>query len=186
MSITGKIKTLFSDKEKTEAVFPRTKVSAVSDDNGNSLDAILDNYVVHVDDYDSEVTTAPLNADTLGGYQPTDYVMPYKAGDSVTFSNVVCSGFVTTSATRIYALLPLSKPCTTTTATLSNFTAQFRGISGYLNNDNSFVDVSTNYTVVTAITPNGIRMQLTHGSTIDNVTNNTPVIVYANVTVTFS
>jgi len=42
MSITGKIKTFFADKEKTEAIFPRTKVSAISDDNGRGLDAILD------------------------------------------------------------------------------------------------------------------------------------------------
>lgn len=41
MSITGKIKTLFADSAKTEALFPRTKVSAVSDDNGVGLDALL-------------------------------------------------------------------------------------------------------------------------------------------------
>ena len=39
---TGKIKTLYSDKEKTEALFPRTKTSAVSDDEGRGLDAILE------------------------------------------------------------------------------------------------------------------------------------------------
>lgn len=43
MSITGKIKTLFSDVAKTEALFPRTKTSAVSDDNGVGLDVILEN-----------------------------------------------------------------------------------------------------------------------------------------------
>lgn len=42
MSIVGKIKTLFSDKNKTEALFPRTKVSAISDDNGVGLNVILD------------------------------------------------------------------------------------------------------------------------------------------------
>lgn len=43
MSITGKIKTLFADSAKTEALFPRTKTSAVSDDNGVGLNVILDN-----------------------------------------------------------------------------------------------------------------------------------------------
>ncbi len=38
---TGKIKTLFSDKEKTEALFPRTKVKAITDDNGTGLDVLL-------------------------------------------------------------------------------------------------------------------------------------------------
>ena len=42
MSISGVIKTLFSDHKKTQAIFPRTKVSAVSDDNGVGLGALLD------------------------------------------------------------------------------------------------------------------------------------------------
>lgn len=41
MSITGKIKTLFSDPAKTQALFPRTKVKAVSDDNNVSLEVLL-------------------------------------------------------------------------------------------------------------------------------------------------
>lgn len=45
MSITGKIKTLFSDKNKTEVLFPRTKVSAVSDDNGVGLNVLLEQTV---------------------------------------------------------------------------------------------------------------------------------------------
>jgi len=43
MSIVGKIKTLFSDKDKSEALFPRTKISAVSDDDGTGLNVILEN-----------------------------------------------------------------------------------------------------------------------------------------------
>lgn len=43
MSIKGKIKTLFSDKDKAEALFPRTKTSAVSDDNNIDLNTLLDN-----------------------------------------------------------------------------------------------------------------------------------------------
>ena len=42
MSITGKIKTLFSDMGKTEAIFPCTKTRAVSDDNGIGLNVLLD------------------------------------------------------------------------------------------------------------------------------------------------
>ena len=43
MALTGKIRSLFLDKEKTQAIFPLTSTKAVSDDNGVSLDAILDN-----------------------------------------------------------------------------------------------------------------------------------------------
>ena len=41
MSLIGNIQTLFSDKAKTTPVFPRTKVKAVSDDNGVGLNALL-------------------------------------------------------------------------------------------------------------------------------------------------
>ncbi len=43
MSITGKIKTLFADSAKTEVIFPRTKLSAVTDDNDIGLNVLLDN-----------------------------------------------------------------------------------------------------------------------------------------------
>ena len=39
---SGVIKTLFTDVEKDEALFPRTKTRAVSNDNGVGLDALLD------------------------------------------------------------------------------------------------------------------------------------------------
>jgi hypothetical protein len=41
MSIIGKIQSLFSDREKTQPIFPITKTKAVSDDNGVSLDVLL-------------------------------------------------------------------------------------------------------------------------------------------------
>lgn len=41
MSITGEIKNLYSDKDKTKVLLPRTKTKAVSDENGTSLDVLL-------------------------------------------------------------------------------------------------------------------------------------------------
>lgn len=66
---TGKIKTLFSDKEKTEALFPRTKVSAISDDDGAGLDAILDNMNTEIDTKATEafVTNKIAEAQLSGG-----------------------------------------------------------------------------------------------------------------------
>lgn len=43
MSIQGEIRTLYSDREQTQAVFPRTKMSAVSDENGVGLNVRLEN-----------------------------------------------------------------------------------------------------------------------------------------------
>jgi hypothetical protein len=69
---TGKITTLFSDKSQSEALFPRTKTSAISDDNDVGLDAIME-HLAYADTEVGEATTAPLNADTLGGRLPSEY-----------------------------------------------------------------------------------------------------------------
>lgn len=42
MSLTGKIKTLFADSAKTEALFPRTVTSAITNDAGVNLDILLE------------------------------------------------------------------------------------------------------------------------------------------------
>lgn len=67
MSTLGKITSLFTDKEMTIPAFPRTKVKAVSDDNGIGLDAILRD-VVHAEESSVEAAIVPLNADTFQGY----------------------------------------------------------------------------------------------------------------------
>lgn len=56
-TLVGKIQTLFSDKEKTTPVFPRTKVSAVSDDDGVGLDVLLS-------EMESDTATAQSTADS--------------------------------------------------------------------------------------------------------------------------
>ena len=69
---SGKVKTLFSDKEKTEALFPRTKTSAVSNEDGIGLDALMEN-LIYSSNENLNQDTVPLNADTLGGYPAEDY-----------------------------------------------------------------------------------------------------------------
>lgn len=62
---TGKVKTLYSDKEKTEVLFPRTKVSAISDDNGNGLTAVINNAIINA----SEVYVGTSRPSTSGPYK---------------------------------------------------------------------------------------------------------------------
>lgn len=52
--MAGQVKTIYSDAAKQNAVFPRTKVSAVSDNSGNGLQGLLD-------------TKAPLASPALTG-----------------------------------------------------------------------------------------------------------------------
>ena len=84
---TGKIKTLFSDKEKTEALFPRTKTSAVSNSEGKGLDAILENLPYFSDADSSKVASVPMNADTLGGHPASDFALAYDV-ENMTYEDV--------------------------------------------------------------------------------------------------
>lgn len=74
MATEGKILTLFEDKEKTKGIFPRTKISAVSDNNGVSLDRILSELQISGDGESLYIgdeygdTSVVVNADTLHGY----------------------------------------------------------------------------------------------------------------------
>lgn len=69
---TGKIKTLYSDKEKTEVLFPRTKTSAISDADGVGLDALME-HLAYTDTDGGEVSVVPVDADTLGGLPAENY-----------------------------------------------------------------------------------------------------------------
>lgn len=72
MATSGNIQTLFKNREQTEAIFPRTKVRAVTDDDGNRLDVILED-VVHIGDKVIDTSSIPINADSLGSIPAQDY-----------------------------------------------------------------------------------------------------------------
>lgn len=67
---TGKITNLFADKAKTIPAFPRTKIKAVSDDNGVGLDAILNDLNVTLDEKLSKVLTSDMYGTTLPSSAP--------------------------------------------------------------------------------------------------------------------
>lgn len=72
MAIEGKVRTLYTDKTQQEAIFPTTKVSAVTDDEGNGLNTLLE-HIAYVDPMDMESAAVLANADLLGGYPASDY-----------------------------------------------------------------------------------------------------------------
>lgn len=75
MPIQGDVKNLYSDREKTRALFPTTKVSAVSDDNGVGLDALMENLLYSGIEV-PEASSVPLDADTLEGHPASDFATP--------------------------------------------------------------------------------------------------------------
>ena len=68
----GKVKTLFTDKEKTEALFPRTKLSAVSDENGVGLDALME-HLAYTDEKSNDIIINTIDADSLNGIPAKDW-----------------------------------------------------------------------------------------------------------------
>ena len=69
---TGKVRTLFTDKTQTEALFPKTKISAVSDNEGVGLEAIL-SQMVSAGDNLAQTSSEIINADTLNGMSANDF-----------------------------------------------------------------------------------------------------------------
>ena len=57
----SQVVTLYKDKEKTDALYPRTKVSAISDDNNTSLQELLNRYEI-IDNLTSYDTDKALSA----------------------------------------------------------------------------------------------------------------------------
>ena len=97
MATQGKILTLFEDKEKTKGVFPRTKISAVSNENGVGLDAILDGVVCTGEDVEN-MQSLPVDADTLNGYTAEE-LMAGGSGGSVNLGDEIYIGDEESNAT---------------------------------------------------------------------------------------
>lgn len=131
-------------------------------------------------------TTAPVNADTLGGKLPSDYITPYQAGDTITGTFFV-TGYITSSTKGLRFFLPLSRPVAAGSARIESCLAYLRGISGYLDSNNSQVDLTTDsYTRQSAnITPGGLNLLFNRSTTFSNVSNNTPIGAEIDISIVF-
>jgi hypothetical protein len=68
----GTIETLFKDRLQENPIFPRTKTRAITDDQGNRLDVILED-AVYVGDREIGASSVPIDVDTLGGIAAEKY-----------------------------------------------------------------------------------------------------------------
>ena len=85
----SQIVTLYSDKEKTDALYPRTKVSAISDDNNTPLKELMTGMVKQEEGGTEEEVVTPVNADTLGGKLTANNVVFYEEEMVDEFGQVV-------------------------------------------------------------------------------------------------
>lgn len=144
---TGKIKTLFSNKEKTEALFPRTKINAVSDENGVGLDAILNDLNTQLDTKASEAFVSNKIAEAqigggsgnvdLSGYATKDELN--KKVNTTDVINIAQGGTGATTAAAARTALGITPANIGAAASSHNHDSTYmKDYSGAINLNNSY------------------------------------------------
>lgn len=135
MALFGEIVTLFKDKAKQNPIFPKTKINAISDNNGNGLDQIITEITQNIDinKANSQVFTATFRVDAwqnsgtsftqsapcIGMKESYSTGVPwfYKTENDVTNAelqrmlNVLTSGVMTTENDNITATITKQPTC---------------------------------------------------------------------------
>lgn len=161
----AKITTLYEDSAKTEALYPRTKVSAVSDANNTSLEELLDDLTL------TEGTGIDITNNVISNPNV------YNAGDSLSFAGVHCVGVITGTRNLIRFFIPLNQPILASSISFSNLTISVRATVGTIVES---VDVAstTGYSItVSRLQKNGIYIQVTLSTAASSATNSTPLDV---------
>lgn len=146
---------------------------------------------------DGTWTTVP-QAITIGGTGATNAPaalqnlgIAYKVNDTVTVSNIIAGGWISSATTIIgFTLYPPKLLNSVSTITLTSLKATIRTTAGgYINSVSSEVEYvgASGYTVgATKTGNNAFRVTITKSSAYTNVTNNTPVIVHCTYTAKFT
>ena len=121
-----------------------------------------------------------------GGSGTSSNDMTYKPGDIVSINKIPVSGYLTGSSKNLNFFLPLSKPISALSVSLSDCTAELRGISGYINDASGYIDITANYTINAYIRENGVHIEFISNEAVTNCTNNTPISARLNCTLTFA
>ena len=122
-----------------------------------------------------------------------------KAGDSVSTTNIVAAGFITSSSCDLVFIVPLGKLITAASATISSGTVTVRTIAGYAYTKSiasggyyENITIADYSPTCTLIKPSGnVRVRMTNSTkwTQGNgtvITNNTPISVSCTFTISFA
>lgn len=140
----------------------------------------------------------PVNADTLQGHA-ADYfataaglealsaqaVMPYKAGDSYTFTSFGAGGFITGSAQNAYFHIPLWRPVVANTVSVTGSCRIRQGGKYLFGTGDTKADISS-LTTESLIKEGYIFLRLTNPSGFDDAVNNDACAIDLDATITFS
>lgn len=130
----------------------------------------------------------------IGNVYDNDIKLVYEPGDSITYgeyeSGLVITGFVTSSKTEDHYTIPLSKPCTASTVTITNFGIICRQNANYVHGTGATTYKTPSYTAaLTGQDSDGaytsIKVVCTWSNTT-NVVNNAPIAANIRGTFTFT
>lgn len=139
-------------------------------------------------------TVAIPAVDMQGEVSVNGIKMLYEPGDSITYgqyeSGLVITGFVTSSKTEDHYTIPLSKPCTASTVTITNFGIICRQNANYVHGTGATTYKTPSYTAtLTGQDSDGaytsIKVVCTWSNTT-NVVNNAPIAANIRGTFTFA
>lgn len=115
-----------------------------------------------------------------------DIDMQYNVGDTLTINRVVCNGFITSSATRIYTQIPIPAKINASSFRITGGDCQIRQTGNYIygsattNADITVLELST-----AQITPIGLFINWDYDN-YNNPTNNCVCSLYVtNLTIVF-
>lgn len=146
-------------------------------------------------DYFTYNRTATVPSISLNGEIDINGIkMLYEPGDSITYgeyeSGLVITGFVTSSKTEDHYTIPLSKPCTASTVTITNFGIICRQNANYVHGTGATTYKTPSYTAaLTGQDSDGaytsIKVVCTWSNT-SNVVNNAPIAANIRGVFTFA
>ena len=161
--------------------------------------SVPDNVMLYrMDDDTPGQPPTPINADTLQGHS-ADYfataaglealdaqaVMPYKAGDSYTFTSFDSGGFITGSAQNVYFHIPLWRPVVASMVSVTGSCRIRQGGKYLFGTGNAKADISS-LEVESLIKEGYIFLRLTNPGGFDDAVNNDACAIDLDATITFS
>lgn len=115
-----------------------------------------------------------------------DIDMQYNVGDTLTINHVVCNGFITSSATRIYAQIPIPAKINASSFRITGGNCQIRQIGSYIyGSATEYLDITALELSTALITPIGLLINLDYNN-YNNPENNCVCSLYIrNLTIVF-
>ena len=131
------------------------------------------------------------SASDVGAITQTDLTSAteYKSGDTVSFTNAILNGFITSSSKRLTLGLVIPKRTSNITGiTVTVMTGELRSVQGYLNSQSGAVDcVQTYTTYVQTFSENQVYIRVDNDVAFTNIPNNNTLASFiGNITLSFT